>query len=65
MASGRSSSKERKAAKGRFTEFECPLCDAYNPYDDGFRAGDDVLCLYCGQRFVVKATDETFRLKEY
>lgn len=59
------SRKDAKRDKGRFTEFDCLVCDAHNPYDDGFRVGDDVLCLYCGQRFLVKSDgDESFRLKE-
>ncbi len=46
----------------RFTEFECPDCDAHNPYDDGFTDGDEVRCCYCGQLFEVHVT-ESGRLK--
>ena len=42
--SGESSSR-------RFKDFDCPACDANNPYDDGFGDGDEVRCFYCGQEF--------------
>ena len=31
-----------------FFEFECPICDAHNPWDDGFGHKDEVFCNYCG-----------------
>ncbi len=40
-----------------FDEFDCPECDANNPYGDGFRAGDDVRCYYCGSIFQVRVDD--------
>ena len=42
----------------RYFEFDCPLCDANNPYDDGFRAGEEVMCLYCGTSFRTRADSE-------
>jgi len=49
----------------RFQDFDCPACNANNPYDDGFGHGDEVLCYYCGQEFKVRVTDEgRLRLKE-
>jgi len=48
--------------KLRFTEFECPDCDAPNPYDDGFGNGDEVLCFYCGMSYIA-LVDESGRLK--
>jgi hypothetical protein len=47
---------EGSAASGRFREFECPLCSAHNPYDDGFGEGDEIRCFYCGQDFRVGLT---------
>jgi len=41
------------ASNAKHTEFHCPSCDANNPYDDGFRAGDEVSCHYCGCHFEV------------
>jgi hypothetical protein len=35
----------------RFTEFDCPDCNANNPYGDGFGDGDEVLCNYCGEEY--------------
>ena len=49
----------------RFQDFDCPACDANNPYHDGFGNGDEVLCYYCGQEFKVQVSDEgRLRLRE-
>ncbi|HET6923426.1 MAG TPA: hypothetical protein VFI16_09780 [Anaeromyxobacteraceae bacterium] len=49
----------------RFQDFDCPVCNANNPYDDAFGDGDEVLCYYCGQEFDVRVTDEgRLRLRE-
>ena len=42
----------------RYFEFDCPLCDANNPYDEGFKAGEEVLCYYCGTTFRVRSSSE-------
>jgi hypothetical protein len=42
---------ETEASGRRLREFECPVCNANNPYDDGFGEGDEVRCFYCGQEF--------------
>ena len=42
----------------RFQDFDCPACNANNPYDDGIGDGDEILCYYCGQEYLVKVTDE-------
>ncbi len=44
------------AGTPRFREFECPLCSANNPCDDGFGEGDELRCCYCGQDFRVGLT---------
>jgi len=41
-----------------FYEFDCPECDANNPWDEGFRDGGEVRCHYCGVELRVKLTDE-------
>jgi ribosomal protein S27E len=52
-------------ARRRFTDFDCPDCNANNPHDDGFGNGDEVRCYYCGQEFKVLVTDEgRLKLKE-
>ncbi len=49
----------------RFHDFDCPGCNANNPYDDPFGNGDEVLCYYCGQEYRVQVTDAgRLRLKE-
>jgi len=49
----------------RFQDFDCPACNANNPYDDGFGDGDEVLCYYCGQEFTAKVSDGgRLRLRE-
>ena len=42
----------------RFGDFDCPDCNANNPYDDSFGDGDEVRCYYCGQEFLVQVSDE-------
>jgi transcription elongation factor Elf1 len=37
-----------------FDEFDCPLCNANNPYGDGFKENDEIRCYYCGQEYKVK-----------
>jgi transcription elongation factor Elf1 len=39
--------------EGRRYEFDCPDCDANNPWSDGFDDGADVRCHYCGLEFNV------------
>jgi len=53
----------KESTGGRFTEFECPDCNAHNPVDDGFTAGDEVLCCYCGMEFKVKLSGAKPKLK--
>jgi hypothetical protein len=47
----------------RLFEFECPLCNANNPYDDGFAAGDEVRCYYCGAEVHCRIDEMTGRPK--
>ncbi len=47
-------------------EFDCPECDANNPWDDGFKEGDAVRCHYCGQELkamTITGTKVKFRLE--
>lgn len=48
---------EGPTKKAKFREFDCPSCNANNPCDPPFGAGDEVLCYYCGLRFAVKLSD--------
>jgi hypothetical protein len=34
-------------------EFDCPECNANNPYDDGFADQAEIACHYCGLEFRV------------
>jgi hypothetical protein len=58
--------KSAEAEKARsFDEFDCPNCNANNPYGDGFRVGDEIRCFYCGTEYKVKVTDTgKLKLKE-
>ncbi len=48
----------------RFKDFDCPECNANNPYDDSFGHGDVVRCYYCGQEFAAEVNDSgKLRLK--
>ncbi len=42
----------------RFGDFDCPDCNANNPYDDGFGPNDEIRCFYCGQEFRAELTEE-------
>lgn len=53
---------ESEGSARRHREFDCPVCSANNPYDDGFGEGDEVRCFYCGQEFIAAQTG-TGRLK--
>lgn len=57
-------SQEKKKKAQEWVEFECPECDAHNPWSDGFSIGDNVVCMFCGTPFLVKRQgDEGFRLE--
>ena len=45
-------------ANARFKEFDCPSCNANNPAGDPFGDGEEVLCNYCGEQYMVKVTEE-------
>jgi len=56
--------EEAKAAKV-LKDFDCPVCNANNPYDDGIYPDDEVTCFYCGQEFKVSRNSEgQWRFKE-
>lgn len=48
---------EEQEKQKRFDEFECPDCDANNPWDEGFGNGDEVRCFYCGMAYEVVISD--------
>jgi transcription elongation factor Elf1 len=54
---------EIKAETGLAYEFECPECNAHNPYDDGFGDGSEIVCYYCGTNFKVKLAEGKMKLK--
>ncbi len=48
----------------RFGDFDCPECNANNPYDDKFGDGDEIRGYYCGQEFRAEVNDSgRLRLK--
>ncbi|MFN7135236.1 MAG: hypothetical protein ACK4N5_24390 [Myxococcales bacterium] len=56
--------KDGGNAKRRY-DFDCPDCNANNPYDEGFGAGDEIRCFYCGLEYKVQVTDEgKFKYRE-
>ena len=56
---------EGEGQSRRFKDFDCPACNANNPYDDGFGDGDEVLCYYCGAEFKAKVSSAgRLRLRE-
>lgn len=44
--------------KKKFDEFDCPTCNANNPWPDGLHDGEEINCHYCGTSFMVRFTDE-------
>jgi hypothetical protein len=57
--------EEREDKRRRFAEFDCPSCNANNPYDEPFGDGDHVRCFYCGEEFAVTVTGGNhLRLRE-
>ncbi len=62
---GESGMRGGKPKKIVYREFDCPECDANNPYDDGFSAGAIVRCMTCGTDYdVFEATERKPRLRE-
>lgn len=54
-----SESDEKETEKGiKFFEFDCPVCNANNPYPDGFCPGEEIRCYYCGTEFAVRLSEE-------
>jgi uncharacterized Zn-finger protein len=46
-------------------EFDCPGCNANNPWPDGFRDREEVTCHYCGVAYRVAISDGgKLRLRE-
>ena len=62
---GESERSEEATDKKTFDEFDCPTCNANNPYGDGFKVGEEIRCFYCGTEYKVKVTDTgKLKLKE-
>jgi hypothetical protein len=51
-----------ESANRKFGDFDCPNCNANNPYDEKFGDGDEVRCFYCGCEFGARV-DDSGRLK--
>ena len=57
--------KPNAGKKGKHFEFECPSCNAHNPWNDGFTAGEEVMCHYCGNSYLARLNDDgKLKLKE-
>jgi transcription elongation factor Elf1 len=51
--------------KKKLDEFDCPSCNANNPWPDGMNEGDEIHCHYCGTSYLVRINDEgKLKLKE-
>jgi hypothetical protein len=51
------------ANAGTYFEFECPECNAHNPHDEGFKAGSEIMCFYCGVELKVSVSDGKLKFK--
>lgn len=57
--------QDESKVKKKYDEFDCPSCNANNPWPDGLHEGEEIHCHYCGTSFLVRFTDEgKLRLKE-
>jgi hypothetical protein len=58
--------EQKRNTRGRkFTDFDCPSCNANNPRDEKFGDGDEVMCFYCGCDYRARVSDEgRLQLKE-
>jgi DNA-directed RNA polymerase subunit RPC12/RpoP len=57
-------SERSLGAKRRYKDFDCPDCNANNPWDESFGNGDEIRCFYCGQEFRAVVNEEgRLRLK--
>jgi len=57
-----SDSDEPAAPKRKYNDFDCPSCNANNPYDEGITDGAEIRCYYCGTEYRVRI-DENGKLK--
>jgi transcription elongation factor Elf1 len=58
---------EKSAApkKAMWFEFDCPTCNANNPWPDGFKEREEVNCHYCGTSFEARlSSDNKLKLRE-
>jgi transcription elongation factor Elf1 len=52
-------------SKKKHDEFDCPSCNANNPWPDGLHEAEEIHCHYCGTSYLVRFTDEgRLKLKE-
>lgn len=42
----------------KFFEFDCPSCNANNPWPDGFVDREEINCHYCGTSYQARISDE-------
>ncbi len=47
-------SKKKGPNDAAWDEFECPVCGAENPWDDGFAPGETLFCAWCGAVLLVR-----------
>jgi len=48
--------KPDEGKKKKHDEFDCPSCNANNPWPDGLHEGEEIHCHYCGTSFLVRFT---------
>lgn len=50
--------KQPGPKKALWFEFDCPSCNANNPWPDGFKEKEEVHCHYCGTSFEARTSNE-------
>jgi uncharacterized Zn-finger protein len=56
----------RPVKGGKLFEFDCPGCNANNPWPDGFKDREEITCHYCGVSYVAVLSESgKLKLKEF
>lgn len=57
--------KKADPKNAKFFEFDCPNCNANNPWADGFKEKEEVYCHYCGTNYEARLNvDGKLKLRE-
>lgn len=52
------SSRELAGPQRKYTDFDCPECNANNPVDEPIVDGAELRCCYCGEELKARISEE-------